>query len=192
MALPVEVRPVTADRLDDVADLFASNATTRGCWCMFFIATPAEFRAGLRGANRAQFEELTAASDVPVGVLAYRDETPVGWCAAGPRARYQRAIGPRATILAGRDRTADRDVWLVPCFFTRVGSRRHGVTGALLNAAVDVARNSGAVAVEGFPRAAGQRPSPDDYLGREDVFASCGFACVARPTPRRAVMRRDL
>jgi GNAT superfamily N-acetyltransferase len=159
---------------------------------MFFIAPPAEFRAGYQGGNLAQFEEVAVTSDVPVGILAYRDGTPVGWCAAGPRSRYQRAIGPRATILAERDPIEDDDVWLVPCFFTRVGHRRQGVTRELLLAAVDLARTCGAAAIEGFPRGAGQRPSPDDYLGREEVFASCGFARIAQPTPRRAVMRRDL
>ena len=32
----------------------------------------------------------------------------------------------------------------------------------------------------------------DDYLGREELFGSCGFSSIDRPTPRRVVMRRDL
>jgi GNAT superfamily N-acetyltransferase len=189
----VEIHPVTADRLGDLADLFESNGTTRGCWCMFFIAERAEFGAGMQnGGNRRAFEALAATADPPVGLLAYDAGTPVGWCALGPRSRYARAISRRATILKARDPSEDDDVWLVPCFFVRVGSRRRGLTRRMLSAAVELAKRSGAQAIEGFPRAAGERPTPDDYLGKEQVFAACGFECIARPTPRRAVMRRHL
>ena len=189
----VEIQPVTAERLGDLADLFDSNGTTRGCWCMFFIAERAEFGAGMRdGRNRRAFEALAESADPPMGLLAYQDGTPAGWCALGPRSRYPRAISRRATILKGRDPAEDDDVWLVPCFFVRVGYRRRGLTRRLLSAAVELAERSGARAVEGFPRAAGERPTPDDYLGKEQVFAGCGFECIARPTPKRAVMRREL
>ena len=186
------IRPVTADGLDDLADLFCSNGTTRGCWCMYFIATRAEYSAGYGRANRASFEALAEASDGPMGLLAYRDGMPVAWCAAGPRSRYERTIGPRVRILAGRDPDEDDSVWLVPCFFVRVGERSQGITKVLLGEAVELARSHGAPAIEGFPRAAGQPSSPDDFLGREESFAECGFECIARPTPRRAVMRRGL
>jgi GNAT superfamily N-acetyltransferase len=159
---------------------------------MYFIASRAEFGAGFGAGNRDAFERLASESDEPVGLLAYVDSRPVGWCAAGPRARYPRTIGPRARILAARDAAEDSDVWLVPCFFVRVGERGRGVTAALLDAAVELATAQGAVAIEGFPRAAGQPPSPDDYLGHEDLFAACGFRVLDRPTPRRVVMRRDL
>jgi GNAT superfamily N-acetyltransferase len=187
-----EIRPVTSDRLDDLATLFDTNGTTRGCWCMYFIATRAEFGAGWRGGNRTRFDELAVSADPPMGLLAYRDGVPSGWCALGPRTRYPRAISPRARILAGRDRDEDDDVWLVPCFFVRTDARRLGTTRALLAAAVDLARRSGATALEGFPRSDETATSSEDYLGRESVFAECGFECVARPTPRRAVMRREL
>jgi GNAT superfamily N-acetyltransferase len=188
----VTVHPVTSKRLEDLADLFGSNGTTRGCWCMYFIASRAEYSVGWGRGNRAQFEALAEASDEPMGLLAYRDGVPVGWCATGPRCRYERTIGPRTRILAGRDPAEDDQVWLVPCFFVRVGERGRGITSALLDEAVDLARSRGAPAIEGFPRAAGQPPSPDDYVGREEWFAACGFASIARPTPKRVVMRREL
>jgi GNAT superfamily N-acetyltransferase len=188
----LEIHPVTGERLGDLADLFESNGTTRGCWCMYFIATRAEFGAGWRGGNRRRFDELAVSADPPMGLLAYREGVPAGWCALGPRSRYPRAISPRARILKHRDQDEDDDVWLVPCFFVRKDARRLGTTRALLAAAVDLARRSGATAVEGFPRSDDTGTSAEDYLGRESVFAACGFECVARPTPRRAVMRRQL
>jgi GNAT superfamily N-acetyltransferase len=187
-----DIRPVTARQLDDLAELFCTNGTTRGCWCMYFIAGRDEFGAGYGAGNRSRFEALTRENRQPMGLLAYVDGAPAAWCAAGPRSRYPRTIGPRAKVLARRDPREDDDVWLVPCFFVRVGERRAGLTTALLEQAVELAAANGAPAIEGFPRAAGQPPSPDDYLGREEVFTSCGFRPIDRPTPRRVVMRRDL
>jgi hypothetical protein len=187
------IEPVTPDRLDDLADLFVTHVSTRGCWCMNFIGTYSEFRTGwLDGGNRVRFEALARASEEPMGLLAYDDEgLPIAWCATGPRSRYNRAIGPRATIMKGRDPSEDDDVWFVPCFFARVGCRRSGTTHELLNAAAELARNHGAKAIEGFP-IAGNRRQTDEYLGRESLFEACGFECIAQPTPRRVVMRRQL
>ena len=186
-----EIVPVTPERLDDLADLFVSNTATRGCWCMYFVIPRQEFHRGWRGGgNRERFEQMAATADPPMGLLAYRDGRAVGWCAVGPRSRYQTAIGPRAIIMKGRDPSEDDDVWLVPCFFVRVGERRRGTTYELLEAAVELAKSYGAKAIEGFPLT--EHGSVDDYLGRERRFAECGFECIARPTPRRAVMRREL
>jgi GNAT superfamily N-acetyltransferase len=111
--------------------------------------------AGTGGATAAtgrRSRRLPVHADPPLGLIAYEGEVPVGWVATGPRSRYPRAIGPRVRILKERDLTEDDDVWLLPCFFVRVGYRRRGVTAALVTAAVDAANaRGGAKAVEGFP-----------------------------------------
>lgn len=193
MLWQVEIHAATPDRLDDLADLFESASVTRGCWCMWFISPAKEVREGWsNGGNRRAFEALAGRADPPLGLIAYEDEIPIGWLATGPRSRYQRAISPRAKLLKHRDITEDDDVWLLPCFFVRVGHRRKGVTAALIEAAVEAAAKDGATAVEGVPIADGYPKVPDDFVGKERRFAECGFSCVAEPSPRRVVMRRDL
>ena len=71
-------------------------------------------------------------------------------------------------------------------------ARRAGITRALLTAAVELAGEHGAKAVEGFPLAAGPKGRAEGFLGTEQVFAGCGFTELARPTDRRVVTRRDL
>jgi GNAT superfamily N-acetyltransferase len=186
------VLPVTPARLADLADLFESNGSTKGCWCMAFIVTNREYHIGWYGLNRERFEQLAHEEEVPMGLLAYEDSRPVGWCAAGPRSRFERAIGPRNTMLKDRNPSEDDDVWLVPCFFVRVGFRRAGTTRNLLEAAVQLASTHGATAVEGFPLADDNPTKADGYYGRERLFAAQGFRCIVRPTPKRAVMRLDL
>jgi GNAT superfamily N-acetyltransferase len=186
----MHVEPLTATRSGDLAGLFASNATARGCWCMWFLLPSREAQAGWDGPNRDRFEDLARQDEVPLGLLAYADDKPVGWCATGPRARYSTVV--RSRLMAGRNPSEDTSVWFVPCFFVRVGSRRAGTTEQLLLAAVAHARGHGATAVEGFPLAGDGPHKSDRYLGTEPLFAACGFDVVARPSPRRVVMRREL
>ena len=187
----MEIRQVGAGLLPDVGELFGGNSTTRGCYCMWFLLATKEMDAGWGGGNRVRFEAAVRESGEPFGVLAYDDDgRPLGWAAVGPRSRYARIL--RSPLMKTRDPAEDDRVWMVPCFFVRVGARRAGVTERLLTAAVSVAGAQGASAVEGFPLA-GPGPHRDDrYLGTEGLFAACGFHEVARPSPRRVVMRRAL
>ena len=189
---PVEIHPLTPDRLPELAEVFLSHGSTRGCWCVAFIVPRKDYGQGWQGGNRARFEEMARELPTPMGLIGYDDGTPMAWCAVGPRSRYQRAISPRALILKDRDPGEDDDVWFVPCFFVRVGHRKKGTTRAMLAAAVEVAKENGARAIEGFPLADDNPTTLDGYYGRERLFAACGFECIARPTPKRAVMRREL
>ena len=188
----LRIIPVTADVLEDVTELFESNGSTRGCWCMAFVVPQSEYHIGRYGGNRAKFEELLRTERAPLGLLGYDDGTPAAWCAAGPRARFERAMSSSSRMMRHRDPQEDTSVWFVPCFFVRVGHRRAGTTRAMLEAAVDLARVHGATAIEGFPLAHDNPGTADGYYGREHVFADVGFTCVTRPTPKRAVMRLEL
>jgi GNAT superfamily N-acetyltransferase len=95
-------------------------------------------------------------------------------------------------MLEHREVAEDESVWLVPCLFVRDGSRGQGVTHALVRAAVELARNHGAVALEGWPLAASASRSGDAFLGREQVFADLGFSVVEQPRPARVLMRLEL
>jgi GNAT superfamily N-acetyltransferase len=186
----LEIRPLAPELSDDATDLFESNATTAGCWCMWFLLPRREVHEGWGAGNRGRFEDLARQANPPGGLLAYLDGEPVGWCALGPRSRYPTAA--RSRLMGHRDPAEDDDVWFVPCFFVRSGWRRRGITEELLLAAVDCAATHGAKAVEGFPLSDAGPHKNDRYLGTEPLFAACGFSAVARPSPRRVIMRRDL
>lgn len=188
-----EVHRVTTDRLPDVAWLFGTHAGVNGCWCQAFTVSRSEYHKGWTdGGNRARFEAAAAAPGPPIGLLAYRDDEPVGWCAVGPRDRYKAAIGSRARIMRNRDPSEDDRVFFVSCLFVRVGYRGSGVTYDLLRSAIDLARELGAPAIEGWPRSGDNRQQSDLYYGRESLFTEFGFSVVDRPSPHRAVMRLEL
>ncbi|NMO53559.1 GNAT family N-acetyltransferase [Actinoplanes sp. TBRC 11911] len=188
----MEVRALTPHALHDVRDLFGTSSVTRGCWCVWFLVRGQAAHDGWGSVNQERFEHLVSDGAEPAGVLAYDSEgRPVGWCATGPRSRYARVLRSPLTAPT-RDATEDDAVWFVPCFYVRPASRRAGLTRRLLDAAAAEATRHGAKAIEGFPLA-GPGPHRDDrYLGTEGLFAACGFTEVARPSPRRVVMRREL
>lgn len=183
----IEVRPVTRELLGDAEAVFDSSSGTEHCFCMWFIIPVTRYHAGGRAANRRLFHAIVESDDAPAGLLAYRDGEVVGWCAAGPRSRYARAL--KTPSFRGNDKSEDDRVWLVPCFYVRADARHEGVSRALLLGAVQLARTHGAAAIEGFPFATGAKASHDRMVGFESLFASCGFSVSRRPTPTRVVMR---
>jgi GNAT superfamily N-acetyltransferase len=190
----VEIHPATADRFDDVAALLApAQPDAPACWCLYFRLTSSEFGKVHGAERRATLHRLTQGDDAP-GVLAYRDGSPVGWCALGRREDMGRLERSR-TI----PRVAGEGVWSIVCFVVRVGHRRQGVATALLEGAVEYARSRGAAIVEGYPASTGgERISTAfAYTGTEGMFRKAGFTKVADTTAHtggkpRVVMRRVL
>jgi GNAT superfamily N-acetyltransferase len=183
------ISPVEPGSIDRVSELFSNNAAANGCWCMWFISRVADYHAAGPVGNRRHFEQLVATSDQPVGLLASWDDTPVGWCAVGPRSRYVRGI--KTPTFAGRDPDEDDDVWLIPCFFVGTAHRKEGLSEKLLAAAVELARSRGARALEAFPHAGSKRRSGDAQVGSADMFLRQGFEVIRTPSPSRVVVRLD-
>jgi GNAT superfamily N-acetyltransferase len=189
----VVTRPVGAADVADLSSLFGGARSTRHCWCMAFCTTRTQFAAGwLLGGNARRFAALADAGPVPMGVVASVAGKPVGWAACGPRSRYVAAIDPSYPLLAGREPAEDETVWLLPCLFVRADSRGRGLTSTLVEAAVRLARENGAPAVEGWPLADSVGRSADAVVGRERVFTALGFRRVASPRPDRVVVRLEL
>ena len=177
--------PLTPDRWDDLARLFGPKGACGGCWCMWWRAAPADFRAGRSGGNRRAFRALVRSGAEP-GVLAYEGDEPVGWCAIAPREAYPRLA--RSRVMAPVD---EQPVWSVTCFYVDREHRGRGLTVALLDAAARFAAERGARIVEGYPTEPGaHQPDVFVYTGVASAFQAAGFDEVARRSPHRPVMRR--
>jgi GNAT superfamily N-acetyltransferase len=138
--------------------------------------------------HRSTTESRVAALDelvrqgTPVGVLAYGDGNPVGWCSIAPRETYAALERSRAL-----PRVDDAPVWAVVCFFVDRRVRRQGVTFGLLEAAVQYARSHGAAVAEGYPVEPGSRLYT--YMGSASTFRRAGFHDVTPAGQARQVMR---
>ena len=184
--MELEVHPLTPERWDDLEALFGSRGANSGCWCMWWRVTAAEFTRDAGETLRRGLQAIVDEGRVP-GLLAYADGRPVGWCSVAPRDEYGRL--QRSPKLGPVDTTP---VWAIVCFFIHRTARGHGVASALLDAAVDFAFASGAVAVEGYPIDPATRAKVDNasaYTGVLGMFEDAGFVEVARRGGRPVVRR---
>jgi GNAT superfamily N-acetyltransferase len=183
----LEIHPLTRDRWDDLVTLFDRPGDPRGCWCMFWRVRGRDFDKLWGGGAKAAFHEVVDQGPPP-GLLAYRDGTPVGWCAVAPRESYPRILRSR---VIGKLEDAPA-CWAVVCFYVVRGERRGGVAAALLEAAVDFAAEHGATSVEGYPKDTGgaRKGANELFVGSVAMFQAAGFEEAARNSPQRPVMRR--
>jgi GNAT superfamily N-acetyltransferase len=193
----LEVHPLTPARMKDLASLFGQGGDPKWCWCSFFRLRNVDFQNATAATNRKVLESAvrtTAADHRAPGLVAYRDGEPIGWVSVGPRDDYERL--QHSKVLAPID---DKPVWSIVCFVVSKKARKQGVAGALLDAAVDYAREHGATLLEGYPvETDGQRvPAASVYKGTVGMFEGAGFKVVERrranrTTPVRPIVRRRM
>ncbi|MGH2795693.1 MAG: GNAT family N-acetyltransferase [Actinomycetota bacterium] len=182
----LEIRPVTPDRWDDLVTLFGPRGAVAGCWCMWWRLSAKEWESKAYEGNRRSMRSIVAAGERP-GLLAYRDDVPVGWVSVAPREQFQRI--ERSRVLGPVD---DAEVWSVVCFYIHRKERGSGVGSALLDAAVAEAGERGATIVEGYPvdPRGGKTSNGSAFTGLESMFRAAGFEEVERRSAGRPIMRK--
>jgi len=191
----IEVRPVTADRWEDLAALFGPSGAFSHCWCTWWRQTSAEFTAGIEdhgAGNLSLMHSIVEAGSEP-GLLAFRGDTPVGWVSVAPRPQYGRILRSRR-IGPPEGEAADESVWSVVCFWIPRTERGKGLAVALLDAAVERARERGATVVEAYPvdTEGGHHPAANLFTGTLAMFKRAGFSEVGKPRGSQLVVRREL
>ncbi len=173
-------RPVTMKTLRDVVIFRGLHPPFGGCSCMRWRIPGAEFNR-LKVSERSRAFDALVENGTLVGILAYLDDAPVGWC----------SIAPRHTFAAlkwsvSRPRADATRIWSVTCFCIVSRQRGRGISVRLLRAAVEYARSEGAKAIEGYPVEPGKEPHSS--LGSPDIFRRAGFLDVTPPGRMRRVM----
>lgn len=177
----LQFHPVNRQRLPDLAQFSEQHGKFRYCSCMRWRMRSTEFKRSTKEDRVAALERLVRQS-APVGVLAYADGEPVGWCSIAPRESYRALERYRAL-----PRLDDAPLWSVVCFFVDRSVRRQGVPLGLLKAAVEYARSQGAKIIEGYPVEPG--PRLYTYMGSPSTFRRAGFRDVTPAGQARPVMR---
>jgi GNAT superfamily N-acetyltransferase len=178
--------PLTAKTWPDLETLFGPRGASGGCWCMWWRLKRSEYNKKKGEGNRRALRQLSA-EGVPLGVLAYTDKKPVGWCAVAPRADYPVLANSRVLVPVD-----DRPVWSVTCFYIAKEFRLTGLTADLLRAAVAYATKKGAHIVEGYPMdpRSGDMPAAFAWTGFISAYRKAGFKEVARGSAGRPIMRK--
>ena len=182
-ATPLKLKfyPVTPARLPDLERFSEAHGKFRYCSCMRWRLRSTEFQRSTKDDRVAALEKLVRHS-TPVGVLAYLEKEPVGWCSVAPRETCGALEHYRAL-----PRLDAAPVWAVVCFFVDRRVRRQGVTLGLLKAAVKYARTRGAKIIEGYPVEPGAHLYT--YMGSPSTFRQAGFKDVTPSGQARHVMR---
>ena len=188
------VVPLTPEIWPALADLFASGGDAKWCWCQFWRKPGSNWSNTTADDNREDLRARAEGGGIAPGLVALEDDKAVGWVGLGPREDFGRLARSRTLPQLPGDA-----VWVINCFVVAKGSRRSGVAGRLLEAAVDYAREHGAGMLEGYPvQTGGSRiSSASVYTGTAAMFERAGFSVFAASTSKaasgtpRVVMRRE-
>jgi GNAT superfamily N-acetyltransferase len=197
MADELEIHPLTADRMSDLAELFGQGGDPKWCWCAYYRLRGMSWQNSTPARNRAVLKravDSATTDDRAPGLVAYRGGAAVGWVSLAPREEFERL--EHSTVLR---RVDDRPVWSIVCFVVGRKARGQGVASALLDAAVAYAREHGATLLEAYPIETGERrvPAANAYHGTLSMFERAGFRVVERrqfnrTSPVRPIVRRGL
>jgi GNAT superfamily N-acetyltransferase len=185
VGLKLNFYPLTLNRWKDLEKLFGERGACGGCWCMWWRLSRSEFEQGKGKKNKVALKRIVKSGEVP-GILAYAEGKPIAWCSIGPREAFPRLEKARAL-----KRIDDKPIWSVVCLFIDKGSRKKGVSGGILKAAVEYAKKKGAKIVEGYPIEPKKGRWPDAFVwtGVPSAYLKAGFKEVHRSSPSRPIMR---
>jgi GNAT superfamily N-acetyltransferase len=184
------VHPLTAQRWPDLEAVFEARGCSmaRGCWCMYYrvsgkdtLTRPGETqRSRAKGALKA-----LAAQNPPAGLIGYRDGTPVGWIALGPREHFAKLA--KSPVMKPID---DQPVWSIVCFVVPSAYRGQGVARELLAGAIAYASRRGVHLLEAYPVDREVAPGEgSSWFGSKRMFDEAGFTEAARRKPSRPLVR---
>jgi hypothetical protein len=133
-------------------------------------------------------QKVIESGTVP-GLLAYRDEKPVGWVSVGPRQDFL-ALENSRTL----KRIDDQPVWSIVCFLAAKLERGSGILTEFIRGAVRYAAYNGARIVEAYPLIPDESrdPAMSSYMGILSTFTKLGFIEMTRPSKTRAVVRFNI
>jgi GNAT superfamily N-acetyltransferase len=191
----MDIVPASPTTWPALSELFSAGGDPKWCWCQFWRKPGSNWSNTTAEDNRQDLRALVDRGGVAPGLVAIDDDgTAVGWIGLAPREDFARLARSRTLPQLPGDA-----VWAINCFVVAKGSRRSGVAGALLEAAIAYAREHGAGTLEGYPVETGgtRISSASVYTGTAAMFERAGFSVFAASTSKaasgtpRVVMRRQ-
>lgn len=175
-AMSITVRPLTPETWPDFVALLSDSAGCDGCWCLNHHLRPDA--PDVRGdAAREEKQRLLEAGRAG-GLLAYRDDKPVGWCAIDPRGEI-----PGHDCVGVDEDKPQASIPAIHCFYIHPDARGQGVATALLDGALAHLAASGSDVVEAYPSPPEQPLAFGGFAGPYALFDRFGFALMEEMGP---------
>jgi GNAT superfamily N-acetyltransferase len=187
--LPIEIHPISAERLPDFlaffdGEAFADNPKWGFCYCQFAYVdhSQVEWKTRTVEQNRQAACQRIQGNTMK-GYLAYRGGKPIGWCNAAPRTLLDAFADEPDPDAAG--------IGQITCFIVAKDHRGSGVAKALLQAACDGLRAQGLTIAE-----ASANPSASTDAERHDgplsMYLAAGFSAHRTEEDGYVTVRRRL
>ncbi len=178
-------KPLSNKTWNDFEKLFGDRGACGGCWCMTCRLSASEFEKRKGAGNKKAMKELVE-SGKQIGLLAYINKEPIGWCSFAPREDYIRLENSRVL-----KRIDDLQVWSITCFFIAKNFRRMNLSSELLKSVIEIAKKKKIKILEGYPAVPYSKniPAAFAWTGIPSAFEKAGFKEVARRSKSRPIMR---
>lgn len=178
-------KPLTLSTWKDFEKVFGERGACGGCWCMAWRLQNKDFQK-LKGiGNKKAMKELVKI-DEEIGIIAYLDDVPVGWCSVAPRESFIRLENSKVL-----KRIDDKPVWSVTCLFVLKQYRMKGYSVEILKGAVEHCRNKGVKIVEAYPVIpyTDNMPAAFAWTGLLSAYLKAGFEEAERRSSKRPIVR---
>ena len=126
-------KPLSPKTWKDFETLFGKRGACGGCWCMFWRLTSKEYDLYKGESNRIKIHELVQGNK-KLGIIAFKNDLPVGWCSISPRDTLTRLENSRLL-----KRIDDLPVWSITCLFVKKEFRRQNISSLLVSKAAKFA-----------------------------------------------------
>jgi len=178
-------KPLNLETWQDLQILFGDNGACGGCWCMTWRLTHKEYESNKGANNKIKFYNLIK-ERLPLGVLAYYNDFPIGWCSISPRKSLIRLENSKLF-----KRIDDKPVWSITCLFIHKNYRKKGLSTRIIRAAVNYAFENGASIIEAYPiiPKVNEMPAVFAWVGFVNSFIQAGFKKITQPSETRFIMR---
>jgi ribosomal protein S18 acetylase RimI-like enzyme len=187
--LPIEIHPVSAERLPDFlaffdGEAFADNPKWGFCYCQFAYVdhSKVEWKTRRLEENR-QASCTRIQTSTMKGYLAYRGGKPIGWCNAAPRTMLDSFLDepdPDATSIGQ-----------ITCFIVAKEYRNSGVAKALLQAACEGLRWQKLTIAEATANPNASTEAENHY-GPLSMYLAAGFTVHKAEDDGYVTVRRSL
>jgi hypothetical protein len=174
----------------DFEKLFAKhNGVWGGCWCMFYHKQ-GEFQIKDHAPQNKRVKKALVKRGKSHGIIIYSGGKPVGWTQYGPRPELPRMDASKTYQSLALDSDEEK-LWRITCFFVDRNTRKKGVAGFGLSAALASIKKKGGGIVEAYPTLKAEGSSLM-WSGTTGMFERAGFKFASDLGKSRVVMRKTV
>jgi GNAT superfamily N-acetyltransferase len=185
--MAISFQPLNKSTWNAFGQLFGKNGACGGCWCMTWRLSSKEYEEYKGEGNKHKLFRLVK-EEKPLGVIAFQNAIPIGWCSVSPRNTLVRLETSR--LLKPID---DHPVWSITCLFLHKAFRRKNISPLLVKEASVYAFTNGALIVEAYPVIPKNKFIPDvfAFTGIANSYFKAGFTTAHQPSENRLIVRKS-